>query len=321
MGALYNALSFFGSQAIGIGLNRFLDTLLGNLLVNLWRAIGWLPLPLLHMLGACAGRLSGRLAPRVVERISLNLQQAGLAEQVRPQQVLAEMGKGAAELGKIWFQPSAMKKIEVRGWAHAQAVTAQGKGILYLTPHLGCFELTARWLGTQAPITVLYRPPRKNWLKPLAEKARAGDPKKTKVNLASADLSGVRKLARALKAGETIGLLPDQVPGQGDGVWAPFFGRMGYTMTLPAKLQQMTDATILLTWGERLPHGKGYIMHIEPLPQPLSGSPEERAAQINQAMESLIRRRPEQYLWSYNRYKTPAGITPPSPHNNAESSV
>ena len=60
-------------------------------------------------------------------------------------------------------------------------------------------------------------------------------------------------------------------------------------------------------------------MHIEPLPQPLSGSPEARAAQINQAMESLIRRRPEQYLWSYNRYKTPAGITPPSQAIHAES--
>ena len=118
----------------------------------------------------------------------------------------------------------------------------------------------------------------------------------------------------ALKAGQAVGLLPDQVPPDGQGVWAPFFGRDAYTMTLSARLAQAGRVQILLSWGERLGWGRGYRVHVRPFDTvnggPLSTDPLEAAAQINRAMESLVRECPAQYLWSYDRYKAPRGSAP-----------
>lgn len=153
-------------------------------------------------------------------------------------------------------------------------------------------------------MTVMFRPPRKAALAPVLETAR----NTSAVNAVPATMQGVRTLRR----GESVGMLPDQAPGVGDGVWAPFFGRMAYTMTLPGKLASQTGVAVILTAGERLPGGRGWRIHYARVPEPLPDGPQEQAALINSAMESLIRRFPEQYLWGYNRYKVPRGA-PPAP--------
>jgi KDO2-lipid IV(A) lauroyltransferase len=113
-------------------------------------------------------------------------------------------------------------------------------------------------------------------------------------------------MMRALKRGETVGLLPDQVPPEGMGVWVPFFGRAAYTMTLAARLVQQSGAEVSLLWTERRPGGAGYVVHAEPLPEPLPERGDEASAlAINRAMEAVIRRCPRQYLWGYHRYKSP----------------
>ncbi|MFZ9406617.1 MAG: lysophospholipid acyltransferase family protein, partial [Burkholderiaceae bacterium] len=109
----------------------------------------------------------------------------------------------------------------------------------------------------------------------------------------------------ALRRGEAIGVLPDQVPSQGEGTWVPFFNRLAYTMTLPERLARLTGAVVLMGHAERLQHGQGWQMRIEPLetdPTPL---------EVNRAMEKIIRRLPEQYFWGYNRYKAPPGVSHP----------
>jgi KDO2-lipid IV(A) lauroyltransferase len=122
---------------------------------------------------------------------------------------------------------------------------------------------------------------------------------------APANLSGVRQMLRALRKGETVGLLPDQVPPDGQGVWVPFFGRTAYTMTLAARLAQQTGCAVVLTWCERLP-GAGLRHPLPAAAQPLPDSGEEAsAALVNQAMEWVIGQCPDQYLWGYNRYKQP----------------
>jgi KDO2-lipid IV(A) lauroyltransferase len=125
-------------------------------------------------------------------------------------------------------------------------------------------------------------------------------------------------MIRALRRGEAVGLLPDQVPPAGLGVWAPFFGKPAYTMTLAARLVQQTGATLLLAWGERLPHGAGYVVRVsapaEALPTEHAASPVTQiacASIVNRAMETLIRQCPQQYLWGYNRYKTPRDVVDP----------
>lgn len=275
------------------------------MLVTLFRLLSRLPLSWLHAIGALLGQLVYWVAPTYRRRLRENLTRAGYATQL-PQSI-REAGKSVAELPFVWFagKQRLLDTAVLEGWDVIERTLAGGKGVIFLTPHLGCFEITAQVVATHIPMTVLYRPPRKAVLKPLLEGARA----RGQLSLAPANLSGVRALLKTLKQGGAIGMLPDQVPQQGEGVWADFFGKPAYTMTLPAKLHQMSGAPILIAYGLRVPGG--FRVRIAPLEQVLAGSPQEQARTINAAMEHLIAHCPEQYFWSYNRYKTPAGITAP----------
>lgn len=273
------------------------------------RILSLLPLHLLHNLGALLGWIIYLCSPTYRRHMQENLAFAGvLARQVR-QAAIAEAGKSILELPKIWLRPQAevvARVVRVTGWDLVEAAWQEkNSAILFLTPHLGCFEITAQYYANHRPISVLYRAPRQEWLKPLIAGGRGA-----KLRLAAADLSGVRTLMKALKRGEAIGMLPDQVPGNGEGVWVPFFGRPAYTMTLAARLAE-TGATVLLAYAERLLYGAGYHLKLRQLATPLTGTLEERAAQLNVELESLIRECPGQYLWGYNRYKVPTGTTIP----------
>jgi KDO2-lipid IV(A) lauroyltransferase len=277
------------------------------MLVILFRVLSVFPLRLLHALGAALGWLVYLLSPSYRRRLDANLAQAGYSDQRRA--AVAEAGKAIVELAFVWCgKPERVARhATVENWDMVQRVLDAGRGIVFLTPHLGCFEMTAQQIALHTALTVMYRPPKKSALKPLVEGARA----RHNLHLAPANLSGVRILAKTLKSGQPIGLLPDQVPQEGEGVWAPFFGRPAYTMTLPAKLAQLGRADILLVYAERLPQGRGYVVRFVPFEGDLAGSPAEQAASINRAMEALIARCPSQYFWSYNRYKQPGGVAAP----------
>lgn len=277
-------------------------------MVFLFRLLSLLPLSLLHALGGALGRLVYWLSPTYRRHLRENMAQAGIDAALRGA-VAAETGKQMIELARIWMRPldEAVPLVaEVTGWEHVEAARAAGKGIVFLTPHLGCFEITAQYLSSFGDITVLYRPPKSAAAQELIQTGR----KRARLHLAPADLSGVRALIKALKKGQMVGMLPDQAPKTGEGVWLDFFGRPAYTMTLAARLSE-TGATTLLTWGERLPQGRGYRIHFQPLTPPLSGTTQERAQQINHAVEALVRQCPAQYLWGYNRYKRPRGAEAP----------
>ncbi len=283
------------------------------------RLIGLLPLPALHWLGAGLGWVVYGLSPTYRRRIRENLPAAAGAGTTERRRVLhravSEGGKQALELAWVWT--ASAKAIQARvQTANPEVIDAllrQDRAILMLTPHLGCFEVIAQHhmtgtAGAARPMLALYRMPRKATLRPLFENAR----RRHGLLLAPADLQGVRLMLRALRSRQIVGLLPDQVPSRGEGVWAPFFGRPAFTMTLPARLACTHDALVVLVYAQRLPRGAGYRIHWEPLPGALSGEPGADAARINHAMEQLILRCPEQYLWSYNRYKTPPGVAAPT---------
>lgn len=279
------------------------------MLVTLFRLLSALPLPVLHGLGTAFGWLVYLTSPSYRTRLKDNITRAGFADSLSA--AIAEAGKNILELPFVWCaRPErVLKTATIENWDVVQAALDAKRGIIFLTPHLGCFEILAQAIATKTTLTVLYRPPRKEALKPLIEGARARD----NLLLAPANLSGVRILLKALKQGGLIGLLPDQVPQQGEGVWADFFGKPAYTMTLSAKMHQMTNAPIILSYAERLPGGKGYVLRFVPFEAELGDTPERQARAINAGMEQLIARCPAQYFWSYNRYKVPAGVAAPSP--------
>lgn len=278
--------------------------------VFLFKSLYWLlarlPLGALHRLGASLGRLTYAASATYAARTRDNLKQAGIAADILPD-AIAETGRSLTELPWIWgrsYDEVLGKVRECVGQEHIEAARAQGRGIIFLTPHLGCFEISALYAAQRMPITVLYRPPRIGFLEGVMRAGR----ERGQAKLAKADVGGVRLLYKALKRGEAIGLLPDQVPSRGEGEWTEFFGRPAYTMTLAGRLAESSGAAVLIAYSERLPRGEGYVIHVAPLPldfdQPV-------ALQINAALERTIRACPAQYLWSYNRYKAPPGVAQP----------
>ena len=261
------------------------------------------PLWALHALGWVGGWLAWALSPTYRRRFLDNVRQAGLGWRCILGAV-GQAGRMSAELPRLWLgRPAPLQ------WAEDQAAVdayASGKGVLFLTPHMGCFEITAQALamrfgGQYGPLTVLYRPARDAGLGEVIEQAR----NRPGLEAVPTTLAGVRQMLKALRAGHAVGLLPDQVPPAGLGTWLPFFGRDAYTMTLSARLALQTGATVLVAWGERLTWGRGYVVRVLPLGSPLEGGVEQAALQINRAMEQLVLQSPGQYLWGYARYKQP----------------
>lgn len=273
------------------------------MLLALLRLYARLPLPLIHALGIVVGWGMYLFDAKFTRRLRRNILLTSIAgdEQSYRQflyKTAMETGKGLMETFAIWFRPEqqVLKWVrECHGWEHVENALVRGKGIIFLTPHLGCYEITSIYYAARHPISVLYRPSRQEWLTPIMQEGR----NRGKVRLAPTNLSGLRELLRTLRKDEAVGILPDQVPESGEGVWARFFGQPAYTMTLVEKLAKTTDATILMAFGERLSWGRGYKLHIEPLCG--DASPQN----MNNEIERLVRRKPEQYLWSYRRFKIP----------------
>ncbi|MGH8739191.1 MAG: lysophospholipid acyltransferase family protein [Burkholderiales bacterium] len=268
------------------------------------RLLAALPLPLLHAAGTLLGWAIYVLSPTYRRHLRENLIRAGYSDAATRRAAIAAAGKGVLELPAIWLRPRAQVLRWVRridGEALLEAARAQGLGIVFLTPHQGCFEITAKVAAERFPITALYRPPKQRFVQLLIEAGRAGP----NLRLATPDYAGVRELLGALKRKEAVGVLPDQVPSEGEGEWVEFFGRPAYTMTLAGRLARRSGSVTLLAFGERLPRGRGYVVHLRPLPAPLPGESDARC--VNRALEALVRECPQQYLWGYNRYKRPKG--------------
>jgi Kdo2-lipid IVA lauroyltransferase/acyltransferase len=274
------------------------------------------PLWFLHGIGAALGWLTYWASPTYRRRFHQNVRQAGIEPgSARP--AIAAAGRMVAELPFLWLRPAGepiKPRLEWQGREVLAAALQSGRGVVLMTPHLGSFEVTAQAIAqefakTYGPVTALYRPARKAMLREVMERSRA----RPGVATAPANLAGVRLMIRALRRGEAVALLPDQVPPEGMGVWVPFFGKPAYTMTLAARLIQQTGAVPLLMWGERQSQGAGFVVHFSELGETLPAGDDtqaESATVVNRAMERLIRRCPQQYLWGYNRYKKPRSAGP-----------
>ena len=273
-------------------------------MIRFFKLLSALPLWLLHGAGWVLGWVVFLGSATYRQRFFANAALAGYGfASVRG--AVGSAGRMTAELPRLWM--GATVPCEWDNEACVDRAHAAGRGVVFLTPHMGCFEITAQGLAWRygeryGPLTVLYRPARQAWLAHLMAQARNRPGLKT----APTTLAGVRQMMRALRNGHAVGLLPDQVPPDGMGQWAPFFGRAAYTMTLSVRLAQQTGATVLLLWGERLTLGRGFRLHFRELEHPMPANDIDAAVlQVNQEMERLIRECPAQYLWGYARYKQP----------------
>ena len=294
-------------------------------MLSLLRTLSRVPLRVMHGLGTWLGWGVYAASPSYRRRLRENVAAAGFDAAVRRESI-AHAGRMVAELPYLWLRPreerlSARLHFADDEAARIDAALAARRGLVLMTPHVGAFEVCAQAyaerFGAAHPMTAMYRPARQAWLREMQLVARD----RPGLLTAPASLAGIRQMLKALRRGDTVGLLPDQVPPEGMGVWAPYFGREAYTMTLAARLVQQTGCAALLMVCERLPRGRGFAVRVRELPEPLPLRPvsagdrpddeaeaahqREGAAVINCAMEALVREQPGQYLWGYHRYKQP----------------
>ena len=282
-----------------------------KLIQALLKLFALLPLVVIHTIGIALGWIIYACSKRTALRVRDNLRQSAIYQNKQTFKLaikknIAESGKSLLETFPIWLRSHAAVLDLVKnctGWQYVEAALAADKGIIFLTPHLGCFEITSLYYGARHPMAVLYRVPRQRWLLPLIEAGR----QRGYITLAPANSAGVKQLLQALKRGEAIGMLPDQAPFEGEGEWVPFFGKLAYTMTLASKLAQKTGAQVLMAFGERLPHGGGYHIQITPIAAGGIATP----AMMNKEIERVIQQCPAQYLWGYDRYKVREQEPPP----------
>ena len=267
------------------------------------------PLAALHALGGALGWGVWVCNAAYRQRFRSNCAQAGVPfDAAKP--AIAEAGRFVAELPKLWLRPfaaSIMANVQMQGLETANQAFAQGKGVIFFGAHCGSFELgpqaLAEVFGPQhGAITAIYRPARQPWLADIELATR----QRPHLRVLPASLSAIKAMHKALKAGRAVALLTDQVPPEGLGVWAPFFGKPAYTMTLAARLAMQSGAALLPVSCERLPSGGGYIVKILAAVD-LSDSADlmTTVTNINQAIETIVLSQPGQYLWGYGRYKTP----------------
>jgi len=292
------------------------------------RLLSRLSLAANHRVGAALGHLVYSLSPRYRSRVLDNLAASGLCANRDEVRHLArtnagEIGKGVTELAWALFRPldevSAQVR-EIQGWDAIEALRAANTPIVFVTPHLGAYDVAGRYLWTKLPILAMYRPHKIFWIDQVLREGRNRGAAPDGSNVAPANMAGVRMVLKHLRRGGCSVVLPDQVPGLGEGEWVEFFGRPAYTMTLLGRLQEASGAALVFCYAERLARGAGYRLHLEMLEESLPQDRHGAARRVNAGVERMVRGCPSQYLWGYNRYKRPAGAPPPPPSSQREAS-
>jgi KDO2-lipid IV(A) lauroyltransferase len=270
----------------------------------------------MHRLGWFIGRLFILISNREQKNTDLNLRIC--FPEIREEDHLAlrersleQAGRTFTELAAVWLWP--IERVlglvrQVSGEEHLQR--REGQGLIVLAPHLGCWEIIGYYLATKGKLTNLYRPPKMTGFGDFIKAARS----RNGAELVPTDAQGVKKLYKALQAGEMVGILPDQEPDSNKGaVFAPFFGTPALTMLLVTRLVRKTGVRVVFCYAERMADSSGFHIHFIPAPQGMdSEEPETAAKALNQGVEHCVRQTPDQYQWTYRRFKTrpDGGVSP-----------
>ncbi len=264
-----------------------------------------LPLKINHLAGSFVGLLIYAINSKSKKVATSNIdicfpEMSKVEKRILVKKSLIETGKNLTESALIWNQSFDENEKYIRNIYGQQYMEQKNKTIL-LVPHIGCWEITVRVIALKRPVTFLYKPLRKDEQNQyLFERRNQGN-----LIMASADKPGVLKLQRALKEDQLVGILPDQDPGDEGTVMAPFFNRQVSTMTLLVRLAKKHHAKVVMLWANRLENGKGFDLNFEPIELNLdSDDLLEQVTLMNKSIEHLIERFPEQYMWTYKRFKS-----------------
>lgn len=260
-----------------------------------------------HRLGNVIGRLLAILPNRSRHVTTTNIQLCFPNLGVKQQQKLIkksliETCKTLIEANPMWQwnKDKLFKLIKVvHGETLVQEALNDKKGVILALPHLGNWELLALYCSSKYPTTTMYQKSKVSQFNSLIRNGR----ERFGAKLVPTDTQGVRAMLKALRNNELICVLPDQEPKEGNGVFSPFFNLQAYSMTLISRFANKTDAKVFIAYSKRLAQGDGYEIYFTPLDKVKSDSLEDSVTYLNAEMEKHIREIPEQYQWSYKRFR------------------
>jgi KDO2-lipid IV(A) lauroyltransferase len=280
----------------------------------LLRLISLLPLRAAHWIGWLVGCAMVRIPNKQRRNALINIRlcypelTAEQARDFRDRSFIA-YGKTYAEIAYLWQRPVEKVLSLVSGISGQELLERRdGRGLIVLSPHLGAWELAGLYLSTLGPTTTLYRP------QPVGDRLVREARAKGGAQLVPTHQQGIRRLLQALREGGYVGILPDQEPKADRGsVFAPFFGVPAFTMLLVNRLARKTGARVVFLFAQRLPRAKGFHLHCLAAPEGIDAEDDVAAATaLNLGVERCVRVCPEQYVWSYKRFRSrPDGAAHP----------
>lgn len=270
-------------------------------------ALSILPLRLLQGAGALLGLtlwlLNSRMAQVSRENIELCYPQLGRKQKNNlSRRSLRETGKTIMETAFAWTAPGSVclqSIISVEGKTEFDERRNIGQGIIFIIPHLGNWEILNHFLGSQYALTHMYLPNRSPAVNEHIQAFRS----RTGTKFVAAGAGGIRKQLHILKTGGAIGVMADQEPDVHTGVFAYFFGQLALTSQLVPGLARRTNAICVVAYCKRLKTGAGFKVILKQITADLPDDTISTQA-LNDAIENAVRQDPEQYLWSYKRFRT-----------------
>ena len=209
------------------------------------------------------------------------------------------LGIGVFEFLRAWWGrlTPMSSQYRLQGMEHLERARAAGRGVILVSPHFTTLEICVRLLTQNVPLAGMYRPHDSAALEWAVRRARS---RYTQAMFARDEL---RPAIRHLKSGGVLWFAPDQETRRGESVFVPFFRQPAWSLTSTHQLARLTQSAVLPLFHQRLDDGS-YALEIGP---ELEDFPSQDAtadtARVIAALEGLIRRCPEQYLWVHQRFK------------------
>ncbi|MES2624012.1 MAG: lysophospholipid acyltransferase family protein [Pseudomonadota bacterium] len=281
-------------------------------IILLLRLFALVPFSLARRIGRCLGNLCWLFNTRMAQTTRTNL---ALCFPDRDEKERNKLGRESLqhtfqailETGAVWLWPYPKTLhliLAVEGLDLLHAAKAAGKGVIVMSPHIGNWEILGLYLATCecGPTSQLYQALESKSLDALIHTARS----RSGAQMVATDNKGIGVLLRTLRNGEIVGILPDQVPAENGGEFAPFFNTPTLTMSLLNRLQQKTGAEIIVGRAVRTKRDnkEGFIIRFNsPEPSIYAEHMSEALAGLNHTIEKMIADNPEQYGWEYKRFK------------------
>ncbi|HUW97903.1 MAG TPA: lysophospholipid acyltransferase family protein [Acidiferrobacter sp.] len=275
------------------------------LLSGIFQLVGVIPWPLLSLGGAVLGGLAYVLArrPRQIAMTNVRLCFPDLSQRERRQLIrrhFVAIAQNALAIARLWWaSPRELEaRVRIIGREPYDEALREGRNIIFLAPHFLGLEVGGLRLSLERPVVSMYRPPKT---------ALAGALLNRRLRFGAVlwrNDAPLRSLIRSIREGKPFYYLPDLDPGLAASVCAPFFGIPTPTLTALSRIARLTDAVVLPCFTRKLPGMGGFEIAIRPALTPFpTDEPLADAARMNAAIEEGIRSMPEQYLWTYKRFK------------------